>query len=201
MKTGSKRKQKHRPSGKRRARNPDDLEKTHAVLPVKVSDTGDSGKLIVLSPVASTPTPSTPLECSLVWVREPTARVEALTRREGNLPASIPSRTGLTLFNTPPVPGRWQEHYGAGNPDPRLRKLLSKRGRFPPPIQWSGLDDPEDYDLVSKRASGIWNLHRNDFMGRWFLRPPHSSYSVYLDSLSRDEARREAERIMRALGV
>ena len=65
---------------------------------------------------------------------------------------------------------------------------------------WSGLEDPEDYDLYLKRPSGHpWDVMRNDKTGRWtILRPVHEGgrERVELYTTDRNEARQLADEMI-----
>lgn len=74
---------------------------------------------------------------------------------------------------------------------------------MPRPIKWSGIKDPSDYDLSTKRPSGTWDVMWNGRDG-WVIKPPlywktlDERHKVVVGFVDRETARLRAEALIQA---
>lgn len=73
---------------------------------------------------------------------------------------------------------------------------------MPRPIKWSGLKSPPDYDILTKRPSGTWDIMHNERDG-WVIKPPlywktlREEDKIIVGRVDREVARLQAEAMIR----
>jgi len=73
---------------------------------------------------------------------------------------------------------------------------------MPRPIRWNGLKSPPDYDILTKRPSGTWDIMWN-YRDGWVIKPPlywktlDERYKVVVGRVDREIARLQAEALIR----
>jgi hypothetical protein len=74
--------------------------------------------------------------------------------------------------------------------------------RSPRPIKWIGLTSPPDYDILTKRPSGTWDIMFSQREG-WVIKPPwywktlRDADRIVVGHVDREVARLQAEALIR----
>lgn len=136
------------------------------------------------------------------WAREPGNRIAAADRLK---------KLGLVQWIfTPYTLGAYGGTSRPALTDEGKRVVEALRGtshatkkRTPRPIKWIGLKSPPDYDILTKRPSGTWDIMLSQREG-WVIKPPwywktlRDSDRIVVGRVDRDVARLQAEALIRA---